>query len=201
MSSLLPIEAPPEVCGTRHASKLLGLSVGTVQALVEKGELRAWKTKGGHRRIYISSVREFRQASELKATTLPAPSYVRLLVVDDDPVFLTLVKQASTTWQTGTDCVVMDSPIEALMSISTLKPKILLTDLHMPKVDGFELVKQLRANEQFDQMHIVVVTAMNSENIHQHGSFPPGVLLKEKPLEMQWLHGYISALGSSAMAD
>lgn len=201
MSAIFPIEAPLEVCGTLHASKLLGLSVGTVQALVEKGELRAWKTKGGHRRIYISSVREFQKASGLKATTSPAPSSLRLLVVDDDPVFLTLVKHASATCQTGTDCVVMDSAIEALMSISALKPKILLTDLHMPKVDGFELVKQLRANEQFAAMHIVAVTALNSKEIHQHGGLPPGVLLMEKPLEMQWLHGYMSALAGSASTD
>lgn len=30
---------------------MLGLSVGTVQSLVERGELEAWKTQGGHRRI------------------------------------------------------------------------------------------------------------------------------------------------------
>ncbi|MDP3350435.1 MAG: helix-turn-helix domain-containing protein [Hydrogenophaga sp.] len=37
----------------------MGLSVGTIQALVEKGELEAWKTKGGHRRIAMAAIRAF----------------------------------------------------------------------------------------------------------------------------------------------
>ena len=40
-----------EYCGTSYAAKLLNLSVGTVQTLVEKNELEAWKTQSGHRRI------------------------------------------------------------------------------------------------------------------------------------------------------
>ena len=40
-----------DYCGTSDAAKLLGLSVATVQSLVEKGEIEAWKTLGGHRRI------------------------------------------------------------------------------------------------------------------------------------------------------
>ena len=38
-------------CGTSYASKMLGISIGTVQGLVERNELRAWRTNGGHRRI------------------------------------------------------------------------------------------------------------------------------------------------------
>ena len=33
-----------DYCGTSYAAKLMGLSVATVQALVEKGEIEAWKT-------------------------------------------------------------------------------------------------------------------------------------------------------------
>jgi excisionase family DNA binding protein len=47
-----------EYCGTSYAAKLLNLSVGTVQTLVEKNELEAWKTQGGHRRISIQSIRD-----------------------------------------------------------------------------------------------------------------------------------------------
>ena len=45
-----------DYCGTSYAAKLLGLSVATVQSLVEKGEIDAWKTLGGHRRIALKSI-------------------------------------------------------------------------------------------------------------------------------------------------
>ena len=41
-------DAADEYCGTSYAAKLLNLSVGSIQSLVEKNELRAWKTQGGH---------------------------------------------------------------------------------------------------------------------------------------------------------
>jgi excisionase family DNA binding protein len=46
-------DSTDEYCGTSYAAKLLNLSVGSVQSLVEKNELVAWKTQGGHRRISI----------------------------------------------------------------------------------------------------------------------------------------------------
>lgn len=198
MSALTSVDSPLEVCGTLYAAKMLGLSVGTVQALVEKGELRAWKTKGGHRRIYLDSLKEFRKANRLKVTPVPTSYDLRMMVVDDDQVFLALVKQACSSWRTRTDCIVMDSAIEALMHVNAVSPKVLLTDLHMPKVDGIELVKQLRSNEQFADMHIIVVTALKACQVDQYGPLPTGVLLIEKPLDMRWLDGYVTALVSSA---
>jgi excisionase family DNA binding protein len=50
-------DTPEDYCGTTYAAKLLGLSVGTIQTLVEKNELQAWKTQGGHRRISMPSMR------------------------------------------------------------------------------------------------------------------------------------------------
>ena len=43
-----------QFCGTTEAARILGLSVGTVQSLVERQELMAWKTRGGHRRIAMT---------------------------------------------------------------------------------------------------------------------------------------------------
>ncbi len=44
---------------TQEVSKYLGLSVGTVQRMVENGVLEAIKTEGGHRRIYTESLETY----------------------------------------------------------------------------------------------------------------------------------------------
>ena len=56
-------DTPEDYCGTTYAAKLLGLSVGTIQTLVEKNELQAWKTQGGHRRISMPSIREYQKST------------------------------------------------------------------------------------------------------------------------------------------
>lgn len=48
--------ADSEFLSTRQAAQRLGVSLGTVQNMVENGVLDAWKTAGGHRRIPASSV-------------------------------------------------------------------------------------------------------------------------------------------------
>jgi excisionase family DNA binding protein len=41
---------------TLEVARLLGMSVRSVQLMVDRGELEAWKTSGGHRRIARASV-------------------------------------------------------------------------------------------------------------------------------------------------
>ena len=75
-----------DYCGTSYAAKLMGLSVATVQSLVEKGELDAWKTLGGHRRIALKSVNAYlaRHSPQLsrvdidpksRLAAIPSPSF------------------------------------------------------------------------------------------------------------------------------
>ena len=56
----------PDDCSTRDVAQVLGLAVRSVQLMVDRGELEAWKTPGGHRRIARASVERWlaqRQAS------------------------------------------------------------------------------------------------------------------------------------------
>ena len=67
-----------EYLSTRQSAKVLQVSLGTVQKMVELGELIAWKTRGGHRRILASSLeqqlqrrkRAMRQKSTLNCVAL-----------------------------------------------------------------------------------------------------------------------------------
>ncbi len=48
--------AEEEVCSTREAAEILGVSLRTIQVWVDNGILDAWKTAGGHRRVSLRSV-------------------------------------------------------------------------------------------------------------------------------------------------
>lgn len=56
MQKELSSQGLPEECSTRDVARVLGLAVRSVQLMVDRGELQAWKTPGGHRRIARASV-------------------------------------------------------------------------------------------------------------------------------------------------
>lgn len=44
---------------TRQVAKMVSLSMGTVQKMVDDGEFKCWFTSGGHRRVLASSVKKY----------------------------------------------------------------------------------------------------------------------------------------------
>lgn len=184
---------PEDYCGTFYAAKLLGLSVGTIQALVEKNELTAWKTKGGHRRISMESIREYQRQHGL-AETAEKGKFLKILVVEDDPATLEVFKSTIDSWTLPIDVSLMTSAMEALIDINTLKPDVLITDLNMPGVDGFELLRTLRANASFSSMVLVAMTGLSTEEVLEHGGLPAQVVTVQKPVEMRWFQGFVAAL-------
>ena len=88
-------DALEDYCGTTYAAKLLGLSVGTIQSLVEKNELQAWKTQGGHRRISMPSIRDYqRRHNMLVAPAEPRDNRIKVLLVEDDDMIGRSLSQA-----------------------------------------------------------------------------------------------------------
>ncbi len=179
-----------------YASKLLGLSVGSVQALVERNELDAWKTQGGHRRISMQSIRAY-QRLHGKAETHHRSDLVRILIVDDDAASLEMFKAAIASWNLPVDCTTMTSGLEAMIDISALRPDLLLTDLNMPGVDGFELLRTLRSNPTFASLIVVAMSGLSTEDITEKGGLPPKTITLKKPIDLRWLNGFLSALAAA----
>ena len=201
-NALNPSESPDSYCGTTYAARLLGLSVGTIQSLVEKNELQGWKTQGGHRRILMSSIRDYQRRHNMP--TLMAESHntrLRVLVVDDDPLVLGMFRNFAAKGDMLLDCTLMSSGLEALIDIANIHPDILIADLNMTGVDGFELFRTLRKMPQFGKMPCLAISALTQEEIDARGGLPEGVLFMRKPLTLHWLNGFFAAIASTRRHD
>lgn len=189
-------------CGTTYAARLLGLSVGTIQTLVEKNELQAWKTQGGHRRISLPSILEYQRRQNMPLMTAEkAHQRLKVLAVDDDPLAREMLKDFAARSDLPLDCTIMASGLEALIDIASLHPDVLLVDLNMPGVDGFELLRTLRNNHQFSQMSCLAVSALTQQEIDTRGGLPEGVIFMPKPLSMHWLNGFLAAVMATRQSD
>lgn len=188
-------ERPEDYCGTTYAAKLLGLSVGTIQTLVEKSELQAWKTQGGHRRISMQSIRDYQRRHNMTSVMAEhRQNRLKVLLVEDEEVTREMMRDFCTRCDMPVDCTAMASGLEALIDITNIMPDILIADLNMPGVDGFELLRTLRQNPTFNRMTYLVISALTPEEIESRGSLPEGTIFMAKPVNLQWLNGFFTAL-------
>jgi excisionase family DNA binding protein len=184
-----------EYCGTSYAAKLLNLSVGSVQSLVEKNELHAWKTQGGHRRISIQSIYDYQnRSSSVPPVGIQDGKYLKVLVVEDDPATRAMYRAHFDQWDLPIDATISGSAIEALLDLPVLKPQVLVADLHMPGIDGVEMLRQLNSHPQFGEVAVIVITGLSTDEISELGTLPDGTHVLRKPVDMGWLRGYFQAM-------
>ncbi|MGE5477106.1 MAG: response regulator transcription factor [Bacteroidales bacterium] len=90
-----------------------------------------------------------------------------VLVVDDEPnivlSFEFLLKQV------GYDVRVARDGEQALASIAEFKPGLILLDVMMPKRDGYDVCRTIRANPDWADVRIIMLTARGAEADRQKG--------------------------------
>ncbi len=80
-----------------------------------------------------------------------------ILVVDDDVDLSGIIRLILTS--AGFDTHVANSGQEALDWLTANRPDLVLLDLMMPDINGFTILRKMRANEPTKQLPIVVLTA------------------------------------------
>ena len=185
----------PACCGTSKAAKLLQLSVGTVQSLADKKVLHAWITEGGHRRISLESIQNYQlQQQKLPALQRLMSERLKIMVVDNDDVTRHLLQDTCLSAHPQIDCCAMTSAIEALLHLPVFRPHVMLIDLLMPKIDGWELIKRLQQNKDFSKLQIISLSALSKEELKDRGGPPIGSRFISKPVDLGWLRGYLLGL-------
>lgn len=192
-------------CTTKEASLLLGVSVGTVQLWVESGLLQAWKTAGGHRRVLRDSVERLLHKSTPPAAAAPALPVARtarkleILVVEDDTNLLRLYQFTMAAWPMAPRVNTLDNAFSALLLMGRNPPDLLITDLNMPSMDGFDMLKVLAQVPEMARTRIVVVTGLDADAVAARGGLPPRVELLPKPVPFARLQAIAQTLADEAV--
>jgi CheY-like chemotaxis protein len=83
-----------------------------------------------------------------------------VLAVDDIPLNLLLVQKMLARF--NFELRTAANGQQALDAIQQKKPDLILLDLMMPGIDGFEVIRRLRANPKTQDIQIVILSALNS---------------------------------------
>ena len=107
-----------------------------------------------------------------ESAVIPPMKVIRVLLIDDDKIQLNLT--AAMLKQHGIDAVCCEQLEQLIEQLRSSVFDVLLTDIQMPAINGFDLVKLLRASNipQAKTIPVIAVTArseMDKAALHEHG--------------------------------
>lgn len=191
---------------TRDVAELLGMAVRSVQLMVDRGELSAWRTPGGHRRISRASVdawlaQRAGSAPAAPSQVAPAPASLtpaggrplRLLYIEDSRHFQNLVSLLLRQRYPQLEVHLADDGFAGLALAGQLQPELLLVDLLLPGLDGATLITSLRSQPAFAASRLIVVTSLEASDLAPYAFALQGVPVVHKPQLVQQLPPLLDA--------
>ena len=187
------LSAAEQWIGTKEAAAMLGVSVSTIQKMVETGKLRAWRTQGGHRRVSEADVRMLNRQKRQTALYRAPVQPLQLLVVEDNPTVVKALARMVEQWGQCVETAFARGAAEALEHMVRRRPDLIVTDLSMQPLDGFHLIRTLRASRELAHTRVLVLTGMRAEDVEARGGLDKLVMRYEKAQFFARLSGYIDA--------
>lgn len=91
-----------------------------------------------------------------------------ILVVDDSATTRSLVASYLTDWE-GVEVVEAVSGFEALRVLPARRVDLIVTDINMPDINGLELISFVRANPNYRQIPVIIISTENSVEDRKRG--------------------------------
>jgi len=146
-----------------QVADLLMVSAATVRNWAEKGELKALVTPGGHRRFLWKDIRAFAFSRGLTLIENGGKK-LRILVVDDNKPFADMLNTLLGEYTNECEVKTVYNGFDAGIYVSMFKPDILLLDLMMPGLDGFDVCRRLKASEDSKGIRVIALTGFASDD-------------------------------------
>lgn len=148
-----------------EVAELLMVSPVTVRQWAQKGLIEARTTPGGHRRFSMDAVRQF-AIREGMANRLQGKANRSILVVDDDRQLNRFLVELFKSRDAGTLVESAFDGFEAGSKLQAVKPDVVILDLMMPGMDGFQVCEKIKTDVDTMHIHVVAMTGYASvENL------------------------------------
>jgi len=164
-----------DILTVAKASEYCRVSPQTIINWVDSGYIEAYKTVGGHRRIKKNNLETF-----MKKQGIPIPEVAidgdrkRILVVDDDPIIVETIVLALEEDEFDYEVISASDGFEAGLQVNHFKPHLLILDIMMPDIKGYEVCKKVKSNPETKATKIIVLSAYLDEEkfkqMRDHGA-------------------------------
>lgn len=192
-----------DVFTVNQASQYCRVSPQTIVNWINAGKLLAYKTAGGHRRVKKVDLDEFLREHGMPAFGLASEAEKessmnkRILVVDDDPVIVETITAALKEDPHGYVVISAKDGFEAGIQVSHFQPDLLILDIMMPDIDGYEVCRRVKTSEITKHTKVIVLSGyLDEENYRKMREYGADRCFS-KPLPLDELKQEIAQLLSS----
>ncbi len=117
---------------------------------------------------------------------------MKILLVDDALTLLSLVQVYLMGWQI--EFVQAKDGLEGLARAREHKPDLVITDVRMPGMDGFELCAAIRADGALQKVPVVLLTSLHDEASRKKGKLVGATAFLTKPVSVEELRRTVGGL-------
>lgn len=180
-----------ELLTPQKVAELLGVSPVTVRQWASQGWLKAQRTAGRHRRFSIVEVRRFARERGLNLGGA-GNDKSRLLVVEDDRQLVAYLAELLSDFSDVVEVRSVYDGFEAGRMTAVWQPDIMLLDLMLPGIDGFELCQRIKRDPDMARIRVIAMTGFFSDAHSQQIVEAGAEVCLAKPFRRQEL---VDALG------
>lgn len=179
---------------TFEVARACGVFHTTVINWVNKGKLKARVTPGGHRRIPLSELVGFMKKYDMPVPPDVEDEHKRVLVLDDEPMMTRLIEKGFAKHKERYAVEVANNPVEALVRVGKRLPDLLILDLMMPVMDGFQVCQVLKSSPLTKDVKIVAISGRKLTGSQQDFLAKNADQFFQKPFEMAALVSAVDKL-------
>lgn len=185
----------PAFLTSSQAAKRLGLSMATIQKMVDSNVLQGWKTFGGHRRISLASVVNYQSDHNFQDAPHPeSDRRAKVMLVIKTPELIAQLKNDSVLSTMPVQVVFQDSMTEAFMELLNDKHDLLVIQtngLRQQQERLLEVLHKFMRNRNTIDHTLILTQESDPLPIPKLGE-PVSIQVIHHDLSPQWLSAYLS---------
>lgn len=141
----------------KEVAELLMVSTAAVRLWAESGDLKAKVTAGGHRRYKLNDIKAFATKKNIQLNTVTSEN-PRILIVDDDIHFAEFLKTLLNVEIKNVEVEISLDGFDAANKLNDFSPSIMLLDLKMPGLDGFQVCQRVKGNPLQNHIRVIAIS-------------------------------------------
>ena len=149
---------------TNEIAMMCQVSKGSVIRWIKENKLPAAVTVGGHHRVWIDDLLVFLKSlnmvipADLKAVENSRKS--KILIIEDDVNLLGMLRVFFKKYFPTVEILEAQNGFDAGLAVDCHQPQVVLLDLMLPMMDGFQVCQKIRSHPEWNSIKIVVITGL-----------------------------------------
>ena len=144
---------------TGEIARYCDVSTNAVKKWIRSNRLKAFRTPGGHFRVDSRDFKEFLVQHQMPVyDSFFELEPKRILIVDDEQEVRQALRDVLQEVEASLEVAMAEDGYEALLKVGDLKPDLLILDLRMPRMDGYEACRRIKSNPETSSTRILAIS-------------------------------------------